>query len=45
MPWGLIVICLVVFVIVTACTRRNRGHMCPLGCRGCGRCMENRKER
>jgi hypothetical protein len=49
MPWGLIIVCVVVFVIINLCTRRDykKTGMCPMGCHGCGRCtkmMEKMKE-
>lgn len=36
-PWGFIVVCVVVFIIVNCTVSKRRG--CPKGCHGCGRCM------
>ncbi|MDR3230917.1 MAG: hypothetical protein LBT65_05715 [Synergistaceae bacterium] len=43
MPWGLVIVCVIVFVIITCCTRKKgEGPMCPMGCHGCGYCMRKK---
>ena len=42
MPWGLILVCLIVFLLFLPIHGLSKtSRPCPKGCHGCGRCMQS----